>query len=844
MGGSPFARVQGKQTRSYETEVYAIRLRVPSGGGVFAMNWMEHAYRDVAHAVKMIWKMPALAAVVVVSLGIGIGVNAAVFSWIQAIALQPIAGVANSGSIYSLEPRGSSGGYIGTSWLEFLDLQARLRTVRDLFATRIVPFNVGTTGETERAFGMQVSGNYFSALRLQPTIGRFFGAEETGRPGGEPVTVIAYGYWKSHFGGAASVIGRQIRVNDHELTIIGVAPRNFQGTVTGIDFDLWVPGTMGPVLFSGSRELEDRSVRGYSMMARISPGATAAQAQTEFAQAMDQLAHDYTESNAKVRGELLPIRSAPRGPQRFLVTALVTLQVVMLLVMLVVCGNTANLMLARGSARQHEIVIRRVLGASAWRIGSLVLTENLVLAFVGVCLGVPIAMWGSNVLRAVPMIGAFPIRFQTGVDAGTIAFAAILGLACGIAFGAGPAIQLARVNPKESVRAGSSSAGRGGLRNVFMATEVSLAMIVLFAAGLFLRSFTDTKQIDPGFRRAGVLLAAYDLFGRTESEAQYLDFARRLTERLRKIPGVESAAIATSVPLDIHGIPNRSFVLEGRGRSDAAPDEALTNTVTPGYFKTMNIPLVARTNFVELSDTNAAPQAVVNQEFVRQYIGKAEPIGRHIEIGKGRYVIVGVVRDSLYDSFTEPPTPAIYFSYRDRPSGSGEIHVLTRAGGELQLAGELRRAVREIDPGLPVYDVRTMAEHIDKNSMFRKIPARMFTVLGPLLLVLAAIGIYAVVAYSVSRRTTEVGVRLTLGATPGRVVRQIVGETMRVITFGAAAGWAIGFVIAREVAARASFDVPIFIGVPGALLVVSLFACWLPAMRVAQVNPVVALKHE
>jgi len=422
--------------------------------------------------------------------------------------------------------------------------------------------------------------------------------------------VISYGYWQSHFGGAASVLGRSVRVNDHELTIIGVAPRDFQGTVTGLDFDMWVPATMGQVLFGGSRELEDRKTRGYSMMARLQTGASAERAHIEFSQAMSELAHQYPESNEKVRGEVLAIRSAPRGPQRFLVTSLVTLQVLMLLVMLAVCGNTANLMLARGSARQQEMVIRRALGASGWRIASIVLTENMVLAFFGVCVGVPLAMWGSSVLRAVPMIGAFPVRFQTGVDAWTILFAALLGMVCGLSFGAGPAIQLARVSPKESIRTGTNIASGGGLRNIFMATEVSLALIVLFVAALFLRSFTGTKQIDPGFRREGILLAAYELVGRTESNAEFLNFARRLTEKLRTIPGVQSAAIATSVPLDIHGLPNRSFVLEGRGRNDAAPDESLTNTVTPGYFKTMNIPLIEGTDFADLSDTNAAPQAI------------------------------------------------------------------------------------------------------------------------------------------------------------------------------------------------------------------------------------------
>jgi predicted permease len=376
-----------------------------------------------------------------------------------------------------------------------------------------------------------------------------------------------------------------------------------------------------------------------------------------------------------------------------------------------------------------------------------------------------------------------------------------------------------------------------------MGVEVGLALVVLLAAALFLRSFTETRETDPGFRRDGVLLAAYDLAGRNIDGPAARDFTRRLLERLRALPGVEAAAIATSVPLDIHGLPLRSFVLEGRVRSEVAPDRALSNVVTPGYFKTMGIPLRAGTDFVDLSDAATPPQAIVNDEFVRRFLGDAEPLGRRLESRGASYTIAGVVRTSLSDSFGEPPTPVIYLSYRDRPTPRGEMHLRTRAGAESLLAPQVERIVRDLDPALPVYDVRTLADHVEKNLFLRRIPARMFVVLGPALLFLAAIGIYAVVAYTVARRTKEIGVRLALGATSRRVVRQIVGESLRVIGAGALAGWAIALLIHLHLI-RGPIYLSVFLGVPAILLLVATFACWLPAQRATRVDPVGALRHE
>ena len=798
---------------------------------------------DLRHAWRAIVRMPVLAAVVVVSLGVGIGVNTAVFSWIQAMVMQPLPGVVGGGSFHLVEPRAETGSYPGMSWLEYRDLQERLHAFPDLLALRMAPLNVGEAGRPERSYGLLVSGNYFSALGLRPALGRFMRRDEVERAGSDTVVVISHQYWQTRLGGAANVLGQTLRVNDRQLTIIGVAPERFQGTVLMVNFDLFVPATLAPTLLSGSRELEDRAQRGYNVMGTLGGHATVAQAQAELSQAMRGLGRAYPQTNATLHAEVLPFWQAPRGPQRLLASALAILQVVMLLLLLAVCGNTANLMLARAGARQKEMGMRLALGASRWRVVRLVLTENVILALLGSALGVAIAVWATEALRAVPMIGAVPIRFQTSVDAVGLAFAATLGFVCTLIFGAAPALQLARVDPQVAFRSGSHTSPRSRMRNALMGVEVGLALIVLMAAALFIRSFSETRETDPGFRREGVLLASYDLSGRNMDGPAARDFVGRLLGRLRQLPGVESAAIATSVPLDIHGLAMRSFTLEGRTRSQAAPDQALSNSVTRDYFRTMDIPFRAGTDFADFGDTATPPQAIVNEEFVRRYLPDAEPIGRRLENRGKQYVIAGVVRNSLNEAFGEPPTPVIYFSYRDRPATSGEIHLRTRAGAETLFAPEVERVVRELDPTLPVYDVRTLTDHVEKNLVLRRIPARMFVVLGPLLLVLAAIGIYAVVSYSVSRRTTEIGVRLALGATARRVVAQIIGESLRVIAAGALVGWLLMFLVDLHLL-RGVIYLSVFAGVPVILMIVAAVACWLPARRATGVDVMVALRQE
>jgi predicted permease len=834
--------------------VEARRQAMLKFGGVEAMKqdyraerglqFLENLLGDLRNAVRTISRMPGLATVIILSLAIGIGVNTTILSWIQLFVLEPLPGVSAASSFLLVEPHTDSGGYPGASWLEYRDLQKRLPALRDVVASEMVPFNVGEKGRTERTHGQLVSGNYFSALGLKPAIGRFIRPEEAERTGTGPVVVISYDYWQTRFRRAPDAVGRTLRVNERGLIIVGVAPKEFQGTLLPLKFELWVPATMAPALLGGVRDLEDRTSRGFSLIGMLKPGATREEAQTELTAAMAQLARDYLESNAGVGGEIISFWKAPRGPQRLLFSGLVMLQAVMLLLLLAVCGNTANLMLARGSTRQHEMAVRVALGAGRWRIASLVLSENMLLALLGAGLGVATAVWGTTALRIAPMIGAFPIQFQTRVDGLTLAFAILLGIACGLIFSAAPAIHLARLDPQVGLRGNSNTPPRSRARKVLMGAEVGLAIVVLIAAALFLDSFRSARQTDPRFRPEGVLLAAYDLSGRNPDDASEREFAARLLERLRALPNVEAAAIATNVPLDLHGIPARTFTVQGHVRTEPGQDRAISNTITPGYFKVMGIPLLEGSNFADMRDKAASAQAIVNEEFVRRYLNGADAIGRTLQARNRSFTIIAVARNAVYNAFGEPAQPAMYFSYRDIPAMEGEIHLKTRTGDETALASEARAVVRDLDPMLPLYDVRTFSQHIERNLYLRRIPARMFAVLGPLLLGLAAMGIYAVVSYAVARRTKEIGLRLAFGATSERVVLQIIRENLGVIIYGTAIGWVLAFVISLHAITKGAVNLPVFIGVPAILLGVATLACWLPARRASRIDPMAALRHE
>lgn len=789
---------------------------------------------------------PGVALVIVASLGIGIGVNASVFSWVQARLIRPLPGVERSAQLRLIEPTNDSGLFVGASWQEYVDLRASLQTMPDLIADRIAPFFVGDPGATERVFGTLVSGNYFDVLGVRPALGRLITASDASAPGREPVAVISHGLWLRRYAGSPDIVGTPIRINGQLLTIIGVLPDAFQGTTMGLQCDTYVPATMLPLIQPGGADLSSRTARGFALLGRLASGSGDDDAARELEGRMQELAAAYPESNAKVSAAIVPLWQAPRGPQRMLTQALLALQGLMLLVWLAVCGNAATLLLARVSARQKDVAIRLAIGATPWAIRRWVLAEAAMLGLMAGVVGSVLAIWGTRSLVVLP-ITSIPVRFQTELDWGGVAFGVVLGLASGLIAGAGPAWQMSRLDPQVVWRAGVRQQGRGGMRHALMAIQVALAVVVLVVAALFLKSFQDAQQLPTGFARDGIVIATFDQSGRPMVPGEATRTVARLLETFATVPEFQSAAVSSSVPLDIHGLPPRSFSLEGRVRADGLRDQALSNIVTPGYFATLSIPIVAGRDFASLTDGAAPPQVVVNEAFVERFgdgPGTAEAVlGKRVNMRGRDFTIVGVVATTVADAFGERPAPQIFLSYRDVSATQGEIHVKATGGNESAAATAIRRAARVADPDLPVFNLRTMNQHVETNLIFRRIPARLFMVLGPLLLLLVAAGVYALVSYATTQRAAETGIRIALGATVGQVIGDAVLTSMRVVVAGVAVGWVLVFVAIRLLMPAASAAAFAWVGVPVVVLALTGVASWWPARRLAHVDPAISCRQ-
>jgi predicted permease len=799
---------------------------------------------DLRSAYRALFKSPGISAVIVLSLAVGIGANTVVFSWLKSSVFNPLPGV--TAPVLLLETRDDTGNFVSTSWLEYQDLRAMLPSFEEVAAHRPRALYLGDSEREARAFAEYVSENFFHTLEVRPQLGRFFARDEATKPGAAPIVVISDEFWRHYFKGVLNVIGQPLKLNGHTFTVIGVAPRGFRGAMNNLAFDLWVPLTMASELQPSTNELKSRTSRSYVMLARLKPGISLGQAQGELAAAARQMLATYPETNRGLGYALLPTWRSPRGGET-VVVSLASLQAFAALILIVVCANTANLLLARASVRQREIGVRLAIGAGPARIIFQLLTESVVLALLGAAGGLLVALWSIDALGQMPLPGNLPIRLSPQLDWFGLLFAAGLGSACGIAFGLAPALQLARSDVLKALRGGRGAmGGRSRLRDALVGVEVGVALVVLVLAGLFWKSFRNSLGARPGFDPDRVMLAYVDLAGRGYNRQTGGALLDELLARFEEIPGVERAAAANYVPLDIRGVSTGVISIPGK---EFDPNrKILYYEATAGYFATMGMPLVEGTDLAHRSRADLPLDAVINVEMARRFWPEGSAVGQRFEVKGDTFVVAGVVRDPKLEKLTESAKPAAWLTMRQGFVSTATLHLRVKQGDPRAVLPALRATVQRLDPELAVLDARTLAQHLENNLFIQRVPAQMLAVLGPLALALAAIGLYAVLAYSVAQRTQEIGVRLTLGATPASVVSLMMWQSLRVVLFSAALGWSValaaGWFMKNFFLGVPFGDPAIYVGVPALLLAVATLACWLPARGAPRVDPMTALRAE
>jgi predicted permease len=811
--------------------------------------------QDIRYAVRVSLKSPAFTAVAVLTLAIGIAANTTVFTWIDSVLLRPIPGVTAPASLAAFETVTPSGEFVTTSYEDFRDYRDHLTLLDGLLVAQPRTFSLGDREGVDRVWGELVSGNFFSVLGVKPLMGRVFSPDEFGdKQGAYPVAVLSYGLWQRKFLGDPGVIGRTVRVNRQQLTVIGVVPENFRGVIPGLTFEMWVPAMMGTQLnLMPDWMMKDRQTRSFISVARLKPGVTLPQARAEIASVSRTLAGQYPATNQGMKATVMPIWQGHFGSQSALLAPLQILMAVCGLVLLIVCANVANLLLARATSRQREFSLRLALGASRSRLVRQLLTESLLLALVGGALAIPLALWlGEGLSYLVPPT-AFPIVIHVQLNGDILLFTMLVCFAACVLSGLAPAWQTGRTELNRALaeggRGGSSGAASQKMRGLLVASEVALALVAIIGAGLFARSFDAARKISPGFDPAHVLVS--HLYPATSgySLEEQKHFCQRLRERLEAQSGVEAVAYADAIPLGFSPGAWEDLQIEGYVPGPAENMKLYRNVVAPGYLRLMRIRLLEGRDFTELDDLKSNPVMIVTQAFVRRFLGSGSPVGRRVH-GWGKwFTVVGVAADSKYHTVNEAPMPYFYVPFRQVFRQDLEIAFYVRVAGDPANAiAMMRREVQSMDPSVGVFDAMPLTESIGASLFPQKVGALLLGMLGLIALVLAAAGLYSVMAYSISQRTQEIGIRMALGAGSGdvllMVLRQGMAMTLAGLVVGAAGAVAVTRLAAGALIGVSATDPQIFVGGVLFLALVAASACYLPARRATRIDPNVALRWQ
>jgi predicted permease len=834
---------------------------------------MINLIKDIRFGVRSLLKHPGFTAIAVITLALGVGANSTIFSVVSATLLRPLP-VSNPESLVFVFS-GNVGGVF--SYPDYAELRDQNHVLDGLIAWGGIAAALNSDDQTDQVNGAIVTGNYFQVLGVGAQLGRVILPEDDQTPGAHPVTVISHGLWQRRFGGDPNVVGRQLLLNGHSFTVIGVAPPEFGGAQLGIVRELYVPmmmqATMRPPRAGYSGEmnpdlLKVRRNRWLYSVGRLKPGIKLEQVQSSLMAIAKQQEEANPDTN-RGRGITVSAFSETADPnaRRQLGSVATLLMSVVGLVLLIACANIANLLLARGSARSKEIAIRLAIGATRWRIVRQLLTESVLLAALGGALGLVLAWWAAASLKAIPPPpGALPVTPDFAIDLRVLLFTFALSMLAGLVFGLAPALRISRPSLVPALKDSSESASDRrnlfSLKNLLVVTQVGLSVVLLIAAGLFLRSVRHAQTIDPGFDSEKLVVVPLNINLLRYTRPQGREFYRQAVERVAALPGVESVSLARVVALS--GASSvRSLLVEGSGASDnqfrsegtggglvSDANSVSSNVIGLKYFQTMGIEFLRGRDFTA-QDTEDKPRVViVNEALVRRNFPGQEALGKRLSFNASAgpwHEIIGVVRDSKYLNVGESPTAVVYLPLQQNHETGMTLHVRALADPST-ITAAVRNEVQSLEKNLPIGNPAPMSQSIANSLFAARMGAILLSIFGSLALLLAAIGLYGVISFSVARRTRELGIRMALGAQASDVFRLVLWQGMGLVVFGIVLGLGAAAIVTRLLTSFlygiSTTDWLTFASIPVILAIVALVACFVPARKATKVDPLMALRYE
>jgi predicted permease len=814
---------------------------------------METLFRDIHYGIRSLLKRPGFTAIAVLTLALGIGVNTSVFTLFYSLALRPLP-VKDPGEIANVYQtfegqlsRRVEGNIALLSYPEYLSYRDKTQAFSGLIAHAKTPLTL-SGNESEKVHGLLVSDNYFSVLGTQSFLGRSFMPGECQTPGQCPLAVLSYRFWQRRFGSDPTLIGKTLTLNRQRFTVVGITAPDFRGTEMTLP-DVWIPLMMQPGVMPGNNFIPLRDCSWLSVLGRLKHGVSLSQAQAELAVLASQADGEYTNRKTTVDVVSGAYLNFPEARSR----GVPVVEIVMLavgLVLLIACANVSNLLLARAATRKKEIAVRLALGASRGRLIKQLLTESLLLGVAGGAAGLLVAYWLPPILLSVIPETGTDVSFTPNLT--VLAYAFVVSLITGIVFGLAPALQATKLDLTTALNAeGTASShrfNRSRLRSGLMITQVAVSTVLLISAGLLLRSLQRAQSTDRGFDPANVLALSLDTAAGGYDSPRTAVLYQQLTERLATMPGVKSVSLASAIPFA--GRQYTGIKIEDRGTEFAERDfQVNVNMVSPSYFQTLGIPLILGRQFSEQEVAGSQSVAVVNKAMADRFWPNENPIGKRFIDNSSSYEIIGVARDISSIDLAQHDGPFIYLPARfDKPADKPALTVILKAdGNQPSLAGVAREAVRSLDKNL-VVSIKRLEENLDSKLQPARSGAMFSGALSLLALLLATTGIYGVMAYFVSERTREIGIRVALGAQTSDVLKLVVKNGMSLALIGVVIGLAASFALTRLMSGFllgvAPTDAGVFTVVSVGLIAVALVACYIPARRTAKVDPLVALRYE